>query len=166
LPPSGDETVTQEDFASGTEQQIRAAESARRMAVSFRIAVLVLTLADFLGLILDSVISYTPTFPIVVLVNSLICLIAGTRANVLSRGTRELGGAVGGLAYSAVVGGGIMFLFSGFAAIAGAVGAKGSIAGQHGSLLLLNLSWPAAVISLVAIGIGITAFRRIKKVPR
>jgi hypothetical protein len=166
LPPSGGETLTQEDFASGTEQIRAVVESASRMAGWSRIAILVLTLADFLGAVLHDVIPYTPVFPIAALVDSLICLTVGTWANVLGRGSRQLGDAASGLAYSAVVGGGLMLLFSVAAAISAVVGGTGGVAGSHGSTLLLNLSWPAAVISLVAIGIGIRAYRRSKKVLR
>jgi hypothetical protein len=102
-------------------------------------------------------------FPVIVLVNSLICLAAGTRASLMSRAFQQAADVVGGLAYSAIVGGVLMLMWSVGAVISAIVGGTGGVAGPHGSTLLLNLSWPAAVISLVAIGFGIRANRRMKK---
>ena len=158
--------MTQENSAAGAEKVLGGIESARRMGVRFRLTVLVLSLVILLGAILRNVIPYTPVFPVVVLGNALIALVAGVRANWISRGFQQFGGAAAGLAYTSATGGVIMLIFSGFSVVAGAVGGKNSIAGPHGSTLLMALSWPAVVISLVAIGIGIAAFRRIKQQTR
>lgn len=158
--------MAREEFAPGMEKVLFRIESTRRMAARFRIAALALTLAALFGIILHSAIPYTPTFPMVVLVSSLACLVAGTRANWISQGFQQFDGVASGLARSAVTGGGIMLMWSSISAIAGIAGGKGSIAGQHGSALLLNLSWPAAVISLVAIGFGTRTYWRIRKLPR
>jgi hypothetical protein len=158
--------VTQEGIASGLEKARAGGESARSMAVTVRAAVLALSLISFIGAILHSFFSsipYTPVFAIIVLVNSLICLAAGTRASWMSRDFQQAADVVGGLAYSAIVGGVLMIMWSVGAAISAVVGGTGGVAGPHGSALLLNLSWPATVISLVAIGFGIGANRRMKK---
>lgn len=155
-----------EDYASGMENVQARIESTRRIGVLFRITALVLSLVSLIGAILHSVISYTPVFPIIVLVNSLICLIAGTWAYRLSRGDQQFADSADGLAYTAVVGGGIMVMFSVAAAISAIVGGTGGVAGPHGGAVLLNLSWPATVISLAALALGIRAHRRIKNLPR
>jgi len=58
-------------------------------------------------------------------------------------------------------------LFSLIGVVAGASGGKGSLAANGSALLLLlNLSWPTSVISLVAIVIGVRVFRKIKPLAR
>jgi hypothetical protein len=140
------------------------------MAGIIRIVVLAVTLVVAFGLILHSVIPYSPTFPLVVLVNSLACLAVGLTANrvggAADGAAGQPGDAVGRLAYTAVVGGGLMLLFSGISAIFAAVGGgSGGIVGSHGSALLLNLSWPAAVIALAALATGVRAYRRVGQRP-
>lgn len=157
--------MTQEDLAQGARNVQAGVESARRMAVRFRVVVLVLTVVTLLGLILHNEITYAPAFPVVLLVDSLLCLIAGTRADWISRGFKQFGGAAGGLAYSAVVGGGIAFLFSAFGASFGP-GHSGHASSWGNQALLFNLSWPTMVISLIAIVFGIRTYRRIRNLPR
>jgi hypothetical protein len=136
------------------------------MAVIIRIVVLAVTLVVAFGLILHNVVTYSPAFPLVILANSLACLAAGLTANRVGRDAGRPADAVGGLAYTAVVGGGLMLLFAGISAIFAAVGGgKGGIVSSHGSALLLDLSWPAAVIALAAMVTGIRAYRRVGQRP-
>lgn len=131
----------------------------------YRLALLALGLIAILELIFDHVIPYSPVGPIVVLAGSLLPLIAGVRAGRLARRLGEDGKYVGGFLYTAVVGGGVMFLFSGLLTLATASGGTRGGAVPPGSSvhLALNLSWPAAVISLASIAIGIRGYRRISK---
>lgn len=156
-----------EDGASGPEALRAGIRAVRGMTAVSQIVILVLTLVAVSGFLLDSVIPYTPAFPIVVLLDSIVSLITTIQADRISRAFRQFGTVARGLAYFGAIGALIMILDSGVAALAGAVGGTGShVVGPHGSALLLNLSWPAGVISLAAIGFALRAQLRIRKLAR
>lgn len=157
--------MTQEDFTRRADKVRAGIESTRRMAIGFQAVVVVLTVITFFGLVLHNEITYTPVFPIILLINSLVCLIAGTRANWISRGFQQFGGAAAGLAHSALFGGVITLIFSALGASFGP-GHSGNEKPWGNPVLLFNLSWPTMVISLAAIVFGIRAYRRIRKLSR
>lgn len=127
----------------------------------YRMAVLGLYTLAGLGLVLFSVIPYTPVFPLLVLAGALVSGAAGVRGR---RFAYELDGDArwaGGFIYTAFLGGLVGLMFSLGGLVATAAGDSAGIAPGGDRLVLLNISWPTVVISLAAMAIGAVAWRRI-----
>jgi len=141
------------------EAQLKAIASE---GVKYRLTLLVLALADFIGLILHNVIPYTPAFPLVLLAASLICLTVALRAGRLAS---QLGpserNVLRGFAYTATMATVPILIFAAIGASFGP-GKSGSEASWGNPALLFNLSWPAVVICLVSIVYGIRLNRRLR----
>jgi hypothetical protein len=129
----------------------------------YRLALAALAVAVIIGGALHNVIPYTPAFPLVVLAASLLSLISALRGGQLAKRLGPSARYVGGFLYVSIVGGGLMLIWSVISAAVGATGSSGGIAGKGGSTLLLNLSWPAAVICLVSIVHAIRVYRNIPR---
>jgi hypothetical protein len=120
----------------------------------FRIAFIVLGVSVIVGLSLDEVIPYTPTFPIVVLAASLICLAAAVRAGRYSRLLPNPKDYVGGLLYTAFAGSVVDLLFSGILAIMAALHMSSRAAPGGSRDVLIALSCPAFAISVLAFALA------------
>jgi hypothetical protein len=131
-----------------------------REGIAFRVAYLVLGLSVLTGLALDQVIPYTPAFPIVVLVASLLCCAAAVRAARYTRLLADPREYVGGFLFTAFIGSVVDLLFSGIATIMAALHVSGGAASGGARDVLLNLSWPAVVISALAMALAIGVTRR------
>jgi len=131
-----------------------------REGVAFRVAFIVLGVSVIIGLSLDEVIPYTPAFPIVVLAASLVCLTAAVRAGRYSRLLADPREKVGGLLYTAFVGSVVDLLISGISAIMGALHASSGAAPGGSSHVLLTLSCPAIVISVLAMALAVRVTRQ------
>jgi hypothetical protein len=121
----------------------------------FRVVYIVLGLSVIIGLALDKVIPYTPVFPLVVLAASLVCCTAAVRAGRYTRLLPDPREYVGGFLFTAFVGSVLDLLFSGIATIMAALPVSGG-----SRAVLLNLSWPAVVISVLAMALAIRVTRR------
>ena len=126
----------------------------------FRSAYLILGVSVIIGGSLEKVIPYTPAFPIVLLVASAVCLAAAVRAGRYSRLLPDPAQYIGGLLYTVFVGSGVNLLFSGLSTIKGALHVSGGVASGGSLNVLLALSWPAVVISALAIALAIRVARR------
>jgi hypothetical protein len=129
----------------------------------YRLALAVLVVAVIIGAALHNVIAYTPAFPLVVLAASLLCLISALRGGQLAQRLGASAKYVGGFLYVSIVGGVLMLIWSVISTAVGATGSSGGFAGKDGSTLLLNLSWPAAVICLVSIVHAVRVYRNIPR---
>jgi hypothetical protein len=123
-----------------------------REGSAYRLAVLILALA--VGGCMMAHVAYTPTVPLIELAGSLVALTAGIRAGQLARQAAGNGQYVGGFVYTAFIGGVIMFIAGGLGALGGAVGHLPT---------QLNLSWPAAVISVISAVYSIRIYRSIPR---
>ena len=126
----------------------------------FRVAYLVLGVSVIIGGALDKVIPYTPAFPIVILAASLVCLTAAVRAGRYGRLLPAPRKYVGGFLYTAFAGSMVDLIFSGLATIKGALHVSGGVASGGSLNVLLALSWPAVVISVLAIALAVRVTRR------
>lgn len=126
----------------------------------FRSAYLILGVSVIIGGSLEKVIPYTPAFPIVLLVASAVCLAAAVRAGRYSLLLPDPAQYIGGLLYTVFVGSGVNLLFSGLSTIKGALHVSGGVASGGSLNVLLALSWPAVVISALAIALAIRVARR------
>lgn len=126
----------------------------------FRVAYIVLALSVIIGLALDSVIPYTPVFPIVVLVASLVCLAAAVRAGRYTRLLSNPREYVGGFLFTAFIGSVVDLLFSGIATIMAALHVSDGAASGGSRDVLLTLSWPAVVISVLAMALAVRVTRQ------
>jgi hypothetical protein len=131
-----------------------------REGTVFRVASIVLGLSVIIGLALDTVIPYIPAFPIVVLVASLVCCAAAIRAGRYTRLLAEPRECVGGFLFTAFVGSVLDLLFSGIATIVAALHSSGGVATGSSRDVLLALSWPAVVISALAMALAIRVTRQ------
>jgi hypothetical protein len=131
-----------------------------REGTVFRLVCIVLSVSVIIGLALDQVIPYTPAFPVVVLAASLVCLAAAVRASRYARLLADPRASVGGLLYTAVIGSVIVALFSGIATIMAALHVAGRAAPGGSREVLLTLSWPAVVISVLAMALAIRVTRQ------
>jgi hypothetical protein len=131
-----------------------------REGAAFRVAYIILGVTVIIGGSLEKVIPYTPAFPTVVLVASVVCLAAAVRADRYSRLLPEPREYVGGLLFTAFIGSVIDLLFSGLATIKGALHVSGGAASGGSLNVLLTLSWPAVVISALAMALAIRVTRR------
>lgn len=129
----------------------------------YRLALVALVVAVIIGGALHNVITYTPAFPLVAMAASLLCLVAALRGGQLARRLGASAKYVGGFLYVAIIGGGLMLIWSVISTAVGATGSSGGLAGKGGSTLLLNLSWPAAVICLISIVHAIRVYRHIPR---
>jgi hypothetical protein len=126
----------------------------------FRVVYIVLGLSVIIGLALDKVIPYTPVFPLVVLAASLVCCTAAVRAGRYTRLLPDPREYVGGFLFTAFVGSVLDLLFSGIATIMAALPVSGGAVSGGSRAVLLNLSWPAVVISVLAMALAIRVTRR------
>jgi hypothetical protein len=123
-----------------------------REAATYRLVLVALGLLTVIGVALSKVISYTPMVPLIVLAASLVSMAAAIRGGRLARHLDVDRKYVGGFLYTAIMGGIIMFIFSGAGTLGGAVGHLA---------LQLNLSWPAVVICVFSAVYGIHVYRNI-----
>jgi len=131
-----------------------------REGTAFRVVFIVLLASVIIGGSLEKVVPYTPAFPIVVLVASAVCLAAAVRADRYSRLLPEPRAYVGGFLFTAFIGSVVVLLFAGLATIKGALRVSGGAASGGSLNLLLSLSWPAVVISALAMALAIRVTRR------
>jgi hypothetical protein len=89
-----------------------------------------------------------------------VCLAAAVRADQYSRLLPEPRQYVGGFLFTAFIGSVVVLLFSGLATIKGALHVSGGAASGGSLNLLLTLSWPAVVISALAMALAIRVTRR------
>lgn len=157
------------DLAARAGQQGRrqghAVAAVKRESFGFRIAALVAVLVYIIGGLLKSVISFVPTFPVVLLIAAVICLTAAIRAAQLEprlRGTGDAYGLIGGLLYTAVIGPILILVFSLIGTIGGAIPASSHGGPKHINATLLNLSWPAVVISVISLILALRMRRRMQ----
>jgi hypothetical protein len=147
-------------------RQQHAVAAVKREAFVFRIAALVAVLVYIIGGLLKSVISFVPTFPVVLLIAAVICVTAAIRAAQLEPRLRGAGDAyelIGGLLYTAVIGPILILVFSLIGTIGGAIPAAGSHGGpKHINAALLNLSWPTVVISVISLVLALRIRRRMQ----
>lgn len=126
----------------------------------FRAVYLILGVSVIIGGSLEKVIPYTPAFPIVLLVASVVCLAAAVRAGRYRRLLPDPAEYIGGLLYTVFVGSGVDLLFSGLSTIKGALHVSGGVASGGSLNVLLALSWPAVVISALAIALATRVARQ------
>jgi hypothetical protein len=127
----------------------------------YRMAVLGLYVAAGIGLVLFSVIPYTPVFPLLVLAGALVSAAAGVRGRQFAFALNGDARWAGGFIYTAFLGGLVGLMFSLGGTVSTALGDSGGIAPGGDRMVLLNISWPTVVISLAAMAIGAIAWRRI-----
>jgi purine-cytosine permease-like protein len=127
---------------------------AAREGTVLRIAVMVLGVSVIVGLSLDEVIPYTPAFPIVVLAASLLCLAAAVRAGRYTRLLPDAKDYVGGLLYTAFAGSVVDLLFSGVLGLMAALHMSSRAAPGGSRDVLIALSCPAFLISVVAFALA------------
>jgi hypothetical protein len=139
-------------------QQDHLAAKALHEGVVLRLTDLGLDLIVMIGLMLHSLIPYVPAGPLLVLAASSICFTAAVRARHYARITADLR-CVGGLLYTAFIGSGLNILFAGITAVGAALHASGGAIGTSSPDLVLNLSWPAIAVSVLAIALAYSVTR-------
>lgn len=142
--------------------QTRLCAKAVHEGVVFRLVYITLGIIVIIGGSLDKVIPYTPAIPLVVLAASVLCFTSAARADHYARAAADPGHCVGGFLFTALIGSGVNVLFSGIAGLAAAFHAAAQAAPGNSSSVLLDLSWPAVVISLLAVALAIRVMRRIR----
>lgn len=149
--------------AEHSRRQSQLSAKAIHEGIVLRLAELALGLIVMIGLMLDTVISYAPAFPLIVVVASILCCTAAVRAHHYARLVANPGQCVGGLLYTAFIGSVVNLLFSGIATLMAALHVAAQATRGSSSTVLLNVSWPAVAISMLAIALAIRVTRELRR---